>query len=283
MISRDEAEKELKATLMLFKSYPSDVKAASLSRMVKLIKVVEKALKRFVKTIFKPATSFSDFADKFSGKLFAQFGVSKNANLEVCNEAAEAMLDVTDRFDIGTMLDFFGNVKQSPFRGSKMPRNANAVYQRSRNFYGQLVRDGIMLPVSITSSSVKTQKARGNELYNNELENVKAWIQDNDRISSEVKEKAKNLKQWRWVVSTDFKGTAYHEMGHKLHLGEDVASLDPLIREAYNKGWATVLSEYAKTNHKEYFAEAFCAYMLREFDFIEPRLLAKLKELDKSV
>ena len=169
MTNKTEAKSELKGMLILFKASPSDRKAELLKRMVVLIKVIESAVKEFVKTVFKPAKSFDDFANKFSGKLFGQFGVSKNANLDVCNEAAEAMLDVNDRFDTGTMLDFFGNVKQSPFRGSKMPKNANAVYQRTRTWTGQLVGDGIMLPVSITPNSVRTQKALNNDMYNQVL------------------------------------------------------------------------------------------------------------------
>ncbi|MDC5753532.1 hypothetical protein [Vibrio europaeus] len=283
MTSKAEAKSELKSTLMLFKMYPSERKAESLRRMVKLLKIVESKVKDFVKTVFKPATSFNDFANKFTGKIFDNFGVSKNANLDVCNEAAEAMLDVTDRFEVGERLGFFGNASQSPFRGSKMTRNAGATYNRLRSFLGKHKVDGIVIPVSITSDSVKKQKEKSNGMYDAKLPRIKEWIQAHSRISNEVKEKAKELKRWRWSVSTDFKGTAYHEMGHKIHLSADIDGLDQLIREAHNQGWSTVLSEYAKTNHKEFFAETFCAYMLGEHEFIEPRLLAKLKELDKSL
>ncbi len=282
MLTKTEAKKELKTTLSVFKGYPSNQKGSVLTRMVTLLKVVESKISDFVKTVFSPATSFKDFAQKFAGKIFGDFGVSKNANLDICNEAAEAMLDVSDRFDVGRQLGFFGNASQSPFRGSKMRKNANATYSRTRSWTGELVADGIIIPVSITPNSVKQQKEGTNSMYNAQLDYVKNWIQSHTRISDEVKEKAKQLKEWRWSISSDFKGTAYHEMGHKLHLGEDVGNLDPLIREAFNKGWAVVLSEYAKTNSKEFFAETFCAYMLGEHDFIEPRLLAKLKEMDKA-
>ncbi|WP_070962889.1 hypothetical protein [Vibrio sonorensis] len=282
MLTKPVAEKELSTTLMTFKYYPSDKRSAALNRMVKLLKVIEGKAKSYIKTLFEPASNFADFASKFKHKIFSGFGVSKNANLEVCNEAAEAMLDVTDRFDMET-LGFFGNASKSPFRGSKMSRNANATYHYGRSFFGEKRPDGIVIPVSITPNSIKAQKAKANEMYNAGLDKAKARIMEHKRVSDEVKEKSQELKAWRWSVSTDFKGTAYHEMGHKLHLSSDVDGLDTLVREAYNKGWAMVMSEYAKTNHKEFFAETFCAYMLGEHEFIEPRLLAKLKELDKAV
>ena len=56
--------------------------------------------------------------------------------------------------------------------------------------------------------------------------------------------------------------TITHELGHHLHLGipGDRYDVDRAIQIAWEKRVAAGVSEYASTNHVEYFAESFAAY-----------------------
>jgi hypothetical protein len=81
----------------------------------------------------------------------------------------------------------------------------------------------------------------------------------------------------------------YHEYGHVLHLVDKSigAEINAFLRESdpLRKGWPNLLSEYARTNGKEYVAEAFALYMNAhpsEHYRIHPKLLAIFKKADRK-
>lgn len=67
------------------------------------------------------------------------------------------------------------------------------------------------------------------------------------------------------------KRTLVHELGHHVHLTSPSTKTDTVVRQAFAKATKKPVTEYSKTNHKEYFAECFAAYytdrsMLRTHD-----------------
>ncbi|EKO3439488.1 hypothetical protein NTE19_003380 [Vibrio fluvialis] len=282
IMTKKGAMAELKRHLKGFAGYPVFQQPEALLKMEDLWGVINR-VKEYVKTIFKPAKSIDELKDRYNNSdMLKSFDVSKSARLETCNAGFEAMINVADRFEMSQPLSFFGTMNESPFRGEKIRKNTYAVYSRVKSYFSNNLTDGIIFPVATSLKKVEEQKRLGNARYNDKLQQHIDMVLSNRMASEEVKEKAKQLKSWRWSVSEKFQGTVHHEMGHMLHLREDIKELDPLVRENYRNGWGLLISQYSLTNHKEYFAETFAAYMEGEEEFIEPRLLALLKELDKA-
>lgn len=83
------------------------------------------------------------------------------------------------------------------------------------------------------------------------------------------------------------RSTAYHEMGHVMHLGNTPkgAVIDKFISEHNPRrgGWQYLLSKYAGSDNYEYIAEAFAVYMGEDSSHhyrIHPALLKLFQEWD---
>lgn len=283
IMTRKSALAELKRHLKGFAGFPIFQQPEALSRMQELWDMVNR-VKEYVKTVFKPAKNIDELRQRYNkSEMLEKFDVSKSARLDTCNAGFEAMTEVTDRFEMSRPMSFFGSQNESPFRGSKIKKNVFALYTWVRR-WGESTGgpDAIIFPVSTSLPKVEQNKKAANDYYNRLLDEHKVMVSNNHRASDEVKRRAEKLTKWRWSVSENFKGTMHHEMGHMIHLRGDTPELDELARENYINGWPLLISQYALHNHKEYFAETFAAYMAGEHEFIEPRLLAVLKELDKA-
>lgn len=90
-------------------------------------------------------------------------------------------------------------------------------------------------------------------------------------------------------ASTQARNITYHEYGHVVHLvnKEIGAEINAFLKDVdpRRRGWANLLSEYSRTNDKEYVAEAFALYMSAhrsQFYRIHPKLLAIFEKWDRK-
>lgn len=227
---------------------------------------------------FKTATDGAQWmADN---RLAARIGLPQGTKPDGLRELAQGVSDANERFGLPP-LSFIGAVQQWGFSSRPLGPRTLAAYSQAKHalLVGPRVTDAKRIEDTIVRSDAAVRARSPLEgLRQAASHGVAAGVTDPALIPI-----VESLERRRWMVGENTRDIIHHEMGH--HLEATHPQRDELLSiasQAKRRGWAMVMSEYAKTNTSEYVAESFAAYMKRETARLNPDLLAWFRAHDKG-
>lgn len=208
---------------------------------------------------------------------------TRTSKAEGLNDINTAIMEVNERFNLGKF-NYMGDPSKINLKVS-WKSNVVAMYARTANskseyfLFKTLATDESKVVDRMTKSDEFAANSRSIE----ELIQVLKDIEADPKVIEILEGRESNL----WTISHTPKEVAYHEMGHRVYYNldddaDDDNELLEAVSETKDKGWPTVLGEYARTNKQEYFAEAFSAYMQGKDDLVAPPILDWLRRHDKK-
>lgn len=296
--------KKLSGNISAFKKLPL------IEKLTFVIAELTATIIAYVRPLFERAKTAKEFEDKVSGNLVGKCELVKGVNVEAANDAGQAITDVSSRFDMG-QLKFFGSPSKAPqkasIRGRVIAHYCGAITPLQKRLHPNV--DQINISTNMFARYTQQEKE---QLFNYSKQpemvaafkrNAQAWLSRTpvkDEHSNELKAIVDDRSDAPFTLNYTFEpdgdfemtmGSMYHELGHRFHawLGREEIDSDFLseIERSHKAGWGFALSAYATKNEREYFAEAFCAYMMGSFDkryyaMLHPTILTYLRKYDKK-
>lgn len=234
---------------------------------------------------FTPLKSVDEAVKWMKSNVAKHVTISKGTDLHGLNEIAHATQEVAERFDMPPAF-FIGDPTGITFNANgrrlRIPfsSRAAAVYAPEVDAYAfrKLGADDKKLR-AIQAEQVKTT-GRGNLIAAREM------ASRSTAYAQAVKDGLEKMETLNWVASGSARSTAYHELGHRLHLKFHKDEINAVLnaKTIGAEGWPKLVSNYSATNMWEFVAESFALYMEGEAQHfrIYPPLLKVFKKLDKA-
>lgn len=234
---------------------------------------------------FVPLKSVPEVKEWMAANVGQHVAFSKGVKLDGLNDIAHAAQEVNERFNMPKAF-FLGDPTGITFniagRRTRIPFGSKAVAMYAPQVDSYVFRNfgtddaktkAIWSQYAEKTAPAKLDALKAGKAYPNFAPEVKAGL---DKVGA-----------YHFVTGGTTRSTAYHELGHRLHMKFYRAEIDAALgdlREVFAKGWDKLVSQYGGTNRYEFVAESFALYMTGEAEHyrIYPPLLAVFKKLDKA-
>jgi hypothetical protein len=228
---------------------------------------------KFINDIVNPETEAPAFVPAKSikeaegyAKKYADDVDFAGLNLDSVNAINKRYLELQQKYKLDK-LNYVGKmstwIKKTNYKGSK--KMAMGHDQPSNS-------------IVFNPKSLKPDAYKDHLVYyakNHNIEGTRKFL-TKAKAPDEVIELHKLKKESNLVVSRKPDDAFTHEVGHKLHKGLPEGKreeLDNLLETERKKYYSYLLSDYAWTNNKEFFAESFAAYNIPELrKFVSPKI-----------